>query len=69
MMKDPFRQRHYCETTRKLHVPCPHCEKTGINVHVVVKDGHCYRSEHCTVIWCKYNRLQSDIETLLSLTW
>ena len=69
LMKYVPKQRHYCDTTRKLHVPCLHADKTGISVHVVVRDGYCYRSENCLVISCKYNRLQSDIKTLLSLTW
>ncbi len=62
-------QSRYSETTGKLHAPCPHGAITGIKVHVVIKGGYCYRSEQCTVIKCKFNRLQSDIETILSLTW
>ncbi|HAM53004.1 MAG TPA: hypothetical protein DCP92_20750 [Nitrospiraceae bacterium] len=63
------KDRHFSEATRKLHMPCPHREKTGINIHVVMKDGCCYRSESCMIIECKYNRLQEDIKSLLSLTW
>jgi hypothetical protein len=48
---------------------CPHRDKTGVSVHVVIKGGYCYRSECCMVIDCKFNRLQSDIRSLLSLTW
>jgi len=62
-------EKHFSESTGKLHIPCPHCEKTGITVHVVVKEGFCYRSGDCLVINCKFNRLQSDIEALLSLAW
>ena len=68
-VKDTFLEKHFSETTGKLHAPCPHRESTCINVHVVIKDGFCYRSEQCMVIKCKYNRLQSDISCLLSLTW
>jgi hypothetical protein len=63
------KNRHFSEATGKLHIPCLHREKTGITVHVVIKGGCCYRSESCMVIKCKYNRLQADIEALLSLTW
>ena len=68
-MKYCFKERHFSESTRKLHIPCLHREKTGIYIHVVIKDGYCYRSEQCMVVQCKYNRLQSDIASLLSLTW
>ncbi|OGW27513.1 MAG: hypothetical protein A2X59_06225 [Nitrospirae bacterium GWC2_42_7] len=68
-MKTRHLEKRYSETTDKLHIPCPHSATTGINVHVVIKNGHCYRSENCLVIRCKFNRLQSDIESLISLTW
>ena len=68
-MRRSSMEKHFSESTGKLHIPCPHCEKTGITVHVVVKEGFCYRSGDCLVINCKFNRLQSDIEALLSLAW
>lgn len=55
--------------TGKLHLPCPHNEKTGINIHVVIKDGCCYKSSQCLVVECKYNTIQSDLERLISITW
>lgn len=73
LMKHPrgdiLREKKFSEMTGKLHLPCPHCEKTGINIHVVIKDGYCYRSEECLVIDCKYNRYQGDIERIISVTW
>jgi len=36
---------------------------------VVIKDGYCYRSEQCMIIQCKFNRLQTDLDAILSLTW
>jgi hypothetical protein len=68
-MKSAYPEKHYSETTGKLHIPCPHKNTTGIGVHVVIKDGYCYRSCDCMVIKCKFNRMQSDIGCLLSLTW
>ncbi len=68
-MKKAFSEKHYSDTTGKLHIPCPHRAETGLNVHVVIKEGFCYRSEQCMVIKCKYNRLQNDIKCVLSLTW
>lgn len=68
-MRESLRHRHFSETTRKLHIFCPHRDRTGISVHVVIRDGQCYRSEHCHVIWCKYNSLQSDLKSILSLIW
>ena len=68
-MRRLSQQKHYSEISRKLHIHCPHRDLTGIGVHVVIKGGYCYRSEHCTVIKCKFNRLQADIGSLLSLTW
>lgn len=68
-MKEVYLRSRYSDTTGKLHMPCPHREKTGVSVHVVIKGGYCYRSEFCMVIDCKFNRLQSDIRSLLSLTW
>lgn len=62
-------EKHFSETTGKLHVPCPHSKETGIFIHVVVKDGYCYRSEQCMVVWCKFNRMKSDLDTLLSFVW
>jgi hypothetical protein len=68
-MRDRFLQKNYSIATGKLHIPCPYRQRTGINIHVVVKDGYCYRSEDCMVIWCKFNRLKSDIDSILSLFW
>jgi hypothetical protein len=68
-MKTAYLEKHYSEKTGKLHVPCPYRKTTGVEVHVVIKDGYCYRSCDCMVIKCKFNRIQSDIGCLLSLTW
>lgn len=68
-MKKLFTEKHYSDSTGKLHMPCPHREQTGLGVHVVIKDGFCYRSKDCLVVRCKYNRVQRDIQCLLSLTW
>lgn len=68
-MKGAYLDKHYSEATGKLHIPCPHRQITGINVHVIIKDGACYRAERCMVVKCKFNRLQSDVGHLLSLTW
>jgi len=68
-MRSMYSEKHYSEVSGKLHIPCPHRESTGISVHVVIKGGFCYRSEHCMVIRCKFNRLQADTACLLSLTW
>lgn len=62
-------EKKYSEETRKLHIPCPYCRKTCINVHVVVKEGVCYRSKECMVVECKFNSIQSDIKALVSLVW
>ncbi|MBI5664518.1 MAG: hypothetical protein HZC49_05470 [Nitrospirae bacterium] len=69
MKKDSTMQKTYAVESGKLHLSCPHKDRTGINVHVVVKDGFCYRSEQCMVIWCKFNRLQTDLDKFLSLIW
>jgi hypothetical protein len=69
MKKDLLTEKNYAVETGKLHTSCPHKDKTGINIHVVIKDGYCYRSEQCMVIWCKFNRLQTDIDAFLSLIW
>jgi hypothetical protein len=66
---DILREKKFSELTGKLHLPCPHQERTGIRIHVVIKDGYCYRSEDCMVLECKYNRYQSDIERIISVTW
>ncbi|MCL5022792.1 MAG: hypothetical protein M1497_05435 [Nitrospirae bacterium] len=68
-MKKSFIEKHYSDATGKLHMPCPYREQTGLRVHVVIRDGFCYRSKDCLVVRCKYNRLQTDIQCLLSLTW
>jgi hypothetical protein len=70
-MKESFTKelKHFSVETGKLHVPCPYREETGIRIHVVVKDGICYRSENCMVFWCKYNRLKYDVDSILSFIW
>lgn len=68
-MKQRQMEKHFSETTGKLHIACPHPAETGVRVHVVIKNGICYRSDCCLVIRCRFNRLQSDIKALLSLTW
>ena len=68
-MKTGNLDKRFSEASGKLHIPCPHKEITGIKIHVVIKEGYCYRSEQCMVIKCKFNRLQSDIDYVLSLTW
>jgi hypothetical protein len=69
MKSDPLMQKVYAVESGKLHLPCPHSDRTGVNIHVVIKDGYCYRSEECLVIWCKFNRLQTDLDAFLSLIW
>jgi hypothetical protein len=68
-MRDCHLEKHFSEETGKLHIPCPHRHLTNINVHVVIKEGYCYRCGECMVIQCKFNRLQADLDRLLSLTW
>lgn len=62
-------ERRYSDQTGKLHIHCPYREETGIVVHVVIKDGCCYRSRNCMVVKCRYNASQSDIAKVLSLVW
>ncbi|MDA8156531.1 MAG: hypothetical protein M0Z52_08795 [Actinomycetota bacterium] len=50
-------------------MPCPHKGKSGIELHVVIKAGNCYRSGQCMVLECKYHKLHSDIQSLLSILW
>ena len=68
-MRYNLKDSHYSEATGKLHILCPYRDKTGISVHVVIREGHCYRSRQCMLINCKFNVLQSDIQCLLSLAW
>ncbi|MDA8169505.1 MAG: hypothetical protein M0Z59_07385 [Nitrospiraceae bacterium] len=68
-MKDASEKKRFSESTGKLHINCPYKEKSGVQVHVVIKGGYCYRSGQCMVLECKYHRLQSDIESLLSIMW
>ncbi len=68
-MRNLYLEKRYSETTGKLHIPCPFARNTGINVHVVIREGLCYRSESCMVVKCKFSHLQTDLESLLSLTW
>ena len=62
-------KKHFSETTGKLHIPCPHKLKSGVDLPVVVKAGGCYRSGQCMVLECKYHSLHSDIKSLLSILW
>jgi hypothetical protein len=68
-MKDPLMQKCFAIESGKLHMSCPYKERTGVDTHVVIKDGYCYRSEECTVVWCKFNSLQKDLDSFLSLIW
>jgi hypothetical protein len=68
-MRDALDRKRFSENTGKLHISCPHRDKTGVDVHVVIKGGWCYRSGQCMAFECKYNRVQSDIESLLSIMW
>ena len=69
MRKVLRQEKRFSEMTGKLHLPCPHNERTGINIHVVIKDGCCYKAGQCLVVECKYNTIQSDLEKLISITW
>ncbi len=69
VMKDGFEMKKFSESTGKLHIPCPHVEKSGVRLHVVIRGGYCYRSDQCMVLDCKYHRLHSDIKSLLSIMW
>ena len=62
-------ERRFSERTGKLHIYCPYRTETGITVHVVIKEGCCYRSRDCMVLRCKYNASQTDPSTVLSLVW
>lgn len=68
-MKRNFGKKHFSEKTGKLHIRCPHADKSGVGIHVVIKEGACYRSGDCMVVECKYNAMQSDVEHILSVTW
>ena len=50
-------------------MPCPHRDKTGINIHVVIKEGVCYKAGQCLVVECKHNTFQEELESLISVTW
>jgi len=69
MDKPGFERKKFSESTGKLHMPCVYKEKTGINIHVVIKDGACYKSGQCMVVECKFNRIQDSIDELISITW
>ena len=62
-------QKQFSVSTGKLHMPCPHQDQSGIYIHVVIKNGVCYRSDVCMVIECKYHGRHNDIETIISITW
>lgn len=61
--------KKYCENTGKLHVPCPHKARSGVFIHVVIRDGQCYRSKDCLVFDCKFNTLQNDLDSIVSVVW
>lgn len=67
--RDVLKTKKFSEMTGKLHMICPHSDRSGVTVHVVIRDGICYRSEICMVLDCKYNKFQSDIERIMSITW
>lgn len=69
MRKDVVSAKRFSEMTGKLHLLCPHRDKTGINIHVVIMGGCCYRSSECMVFKCKFNAMQDDLERILSVTW
>lgn len=68
-MKETFIDKHSSTEGGKIHLPCPYHKDTGVKTHIVLKDGYCYRSGDCMIITCKHNRLQYDIEAVLSLVW
>ncbi|MDP2168241.1 MAG: hypothetical protein Q8J64_07925 [Thermodesulfovibrionales bacterium] len=69
MRRETLCAKRYCEATGKLHVPCPHRVKSGVYVHVVIKGGYCYRSKDCLVFECKFNGMQSDLDSVVSVVW
>lgn len=69
MRIDHMTDKRYSISTGKLHVSCPHPAKSGISIHVVVKDGCCYRANDCMVFECKFNPMRMDIERVLSVSW
>jgi hypothetical protein len=69
MRKQAIQEKKFSEMTGKLHLPCPYRNKTGIKIHVVIKDGICYKAGQCLVVECKHNNIQDDLERLISITW
>ena len=69
MKKTAIDKKHYSEATGKLHIPCPHKQKSGVYVHVVIREGSCYSSGECMVFECKFNNMQGKLETILSVAW
>ncbi|HAM50774.1 MAG TPA: hypothetical protein DCP92_08800 [Nitrospiraceae bacterium] len=59
-MRESFLDKQYSIITGKLHLFCPHREETGVNIHVVIKDGSCYRSKSCFATRCRYNRIKGS---------
>jgi hypothetical protein len=69
MRKDRRDRKRFSEKTGKLHMMCPYKDKTGIGICIVIRGGYCYRSDDCMVLECKYNKTQSDLKSVLSVTW
>ncbi len=59
-MQQSFFRKRYSNGMDKLHVMCPCPDRTGINIHVVIKEGACYRSRTCLASDCKYNKTPTD---------
>jgi NAD-dependent dihydropyrimidine dehydrogenase PreA subunit len=68
-MKEPTMDKCFAVESGKLHMACPFKDKTGIHTHVVIRNGYCYRSGQCMIVHCKFNSIQTDIDSLLSLIW
>ena len=68
-MRCSLEAKRFADLSGKIHIYCPYRHKTNICVHVVIKGGYCYRSNECLVLECKFNRLQGDLRSVLSLTW
>jgi hypothetical protein len=69
MRKQAIQDKKFSEYSGKLHKPCPHRDKSGINIHVVIKEGVCYKAGQCLVVECKHNTFQEELEDLISVTW
>lgn len=65
----PIEEKKFSEATRKLQIICPNRERSGVEVHVIVRNGCCYRSSHCMVFDCRYNRMQEELDSIISVIW